>query len=130
MKYKVRIDFDENLDLKNYVEFLKESSFYELIGVVTHYGESGASGHFMARCKSPIDNYWYLYNDSIVEKIGFFTKEAPHVLAIWRPHGGRAYFPGLRASRSPRAVLLHAFSVLVVCAPMGRICFFVLTTNN
>ena len=75
MKYKVRIDFDENLDLKNYVEFLKESSFYELIGVVTHYGESGASGHFMARCKSPIDNYWYLYNDSIVEKIGFFTKE-------------------------------------------------------
>ena len=75
LKYKVRIDFDENLDLKNYVEFLKESSFYELIGVVTHYGESGASGHFMARCKSPIDNYWYLYNDSIVEKIGFFTKE-------------------------------------------------------
>ena len=75
LQYNVKIDFEENLDLKNYVEFLKENSFYELIGVVTHYGESGASGHFMARCKSPLDNYWYLYNDAIVEKIGFFTKE-------------------------------------------------------
>ena len=29
----------------------------------------------MARCKSPLDNFWYLYNDAIVEKIGYFTKE-------------------------------------------------------
>ena len=75
LQYKVKIDFEENLDLKNYVENFKENSFYELIGVVTHYGESGASGHFMARCKSPLDNFWYLYNDAIVQKIGYFTKE-------------------------------------------------------
>ena len=75
LQYKVKIDFEENLDLKNYVEYYKDKAFYELIGVVTHYGESGASGHFMARCRSPIDNYWYLYNDAIVSKIGFFTKE-------------------------------------------------------
>ena len=75
LQYKVKIDFEENLDLKNYVDIFKENSFYELIGVVTHYGESGASGHFMARCKSPLDNFWYLYNDAIVEKIGYFTKE-------------------------------------------------------
>ena len=75
LQYKVKIDFEENLDLKNYVEFFKDQAFYELIGVVTHYGESGASGHFMARCKSPIDGFWYLYNDAIIQKLEFFTKE-------------------------------------------------------
>ena len=75
MQYKVNIDFEENLDLRNYVEYFKESSFYELFGVVTHYGESGASGHFMARCKSPFEECWFLYNDAIVSKIGYFTKE-------------------------------------------------------
>ena len=75
LEHDVKIEFEENLDLKNYVEYLKESSFYELIGVVTHYGESGASGHFMARCKSPVCEDWYLYNDAIVQKIGFFSKE-------------------------------------------------------
>jgi len=75
LQYKIKIDFEENLDLKDYVEYYKDKAFYELIGVVTHYGESGASGHFMARCKSPIDNYWYLYNDAIVTKIEYFTKE-------------------------------------------------------
>ena len=75
IQYKIKIDFEENLDLKDFVEYYKDKAFYELIGVVTHYGESGASGHFMARCKSPFDNYWYLYNDAIVSKIGFFTKD-------------------------------------------------------
>ena len=75
LQYKVKIDFDENLDLKNYVELFKEDSFYELMGVITHYGESGISGHFMARCKSPLDTFWYLYNDAIVQKIEYFTKE-------------------------------------------------------
>ena len=74
LQYKVKIDFDENLNLKNYVEYFKENSFYELIGVVTHYGESGISGHFIARCKSPLDNNWYLYNDAIINKIGYFDK--------------------------------------------------------
>ena len=46
---------------------------YELIGLVTHYGESSASGHFVARCK--FNEEWYLYNDSIVQKIGYFNKD-------------------------------------------------------
>ena len=75
LQYDVKIDFEENLDLKNYVEYFKEDSFYELIGVVTHYGESGASGHFIARCKSPINGLWYLYNDAIIQKLEYFTKE-------------------------------------------------------
>ena len=42
---------------------------YDLYGVVTHLGESGDSGHFVASCKSPCDNKWYRYNDSIVHQI-------------------------------------------------------------
>ena len=75
LEFNVGIDFEENLNLKDYVEYFQDDSFYELFGVVTHYGESGASGHFMARCKSPFDGEWYLYNDAIVQKIGYFTKE-------------------------------------------------------
>ena len=38
-------------------------------------GESGASGHFIAYCRSPIDNQWYKYNDSLVECIGNFYND-------------------------------------------------------
>ena len=76
LQYNVNISFEnENIGLKDYVEYCKDESIYELIGLVTHYGESSASGHFMARCKSPIDGNWYLYNDQIVTKIGYFDKK-------------------------------------------------------
>ena len=48
---------------------------YKLIGVVTHMGESGASGHFIANAKSPIDNEWYTYNDDLVYKVDNFKKQ-------------------------------------------------------
>ena len=71
----VKISFSENLDLKNYVEYLNDECMYELIGVVTHYEKSNENGHFMARCLSPFDGMWYLYNDISVEQIGYFNKE-------------------------------------------------------
>ena len=77
LQYKVNISFEnENLNLGKYVEYGNDESIYELIGLVTHYGDSSANGHFMARCKSPIDREWYLYNDAMVEKIGFFNNES------------------------------------------------------
>ena len=71
----VKISFNENLQLKNYVEYLNDECIYELIGVVTHYGTSNENGHFMARCLSPFDGMWYLYNDIVVKQIGYFNKE-------------------------------------------------------
>ena len=32
-------------------------------------GLSGATGHFIACCKSPINNMWYKYNDYLVTPI-------------------------------------------------------------
>ena len=48
---------------------------FKLIGVVTHLGESDASGHFIAYSKSPIDDKWYKYNDDLVTKVINFKEE-------------------------------------------------------
>ena len=75
IEYNINLTFDENIELKKYVEFLSDECMYELFGVVTHYGDSSQSGHFVARCISPLDGNWYLYNDSIIQKIGYFNKD-------------------------------------------------------
>ena len=86
LQYNVNISFEnENLGLSKFGEYCDKQSIYELIGMVTHYGESNASGHFVARCKSPIDDQWYLYNDQIVQKIDYFdnksfTQGNPYIL--------------------------------------------------
>ena len=48
---------------------------YELIAVVTHKGEGGASGHFIATCKCPADNKWYQFNDDLVFPVSNFNEQ-------------------------------------------------------
>jgi len=74
IQYDIKITFEENIELKKFVEFLSDECMYELIGVVTHYGESSANGHFISRCISPIDGKWYSYNDALIDEIGYFDK--------------------------------------------------------
>ena len=67
IQFKIKLNFPEILDLRAYFEASQMvGGIYELIGVVTHMGESGSSGHFVATCKSPIDHKWYQYNDDLV----------------------------------------------------------------
>ena len=55
IEFKVKLEFDLFIDITNYIELKENKGWkYELIGVLTHLGESGASGHFIAYCKSPI----------------------------------------------------------------------------
>ena len=69
IQYNVKLNFDEQLNLYNFIEH-KETGFnYQIIGVITHVGESGISGHFNAYCKDPISNDWYKFNDSIVIQV-------------------------------------------------------------
>ena len=68
LEYDVKINFEFDLDISNFVCNNKSPKRYELIGVVMHYGESSMSGHYIAYCKSKLDNIWYKYNDSIVTK--------------------------------------------------------------
>ena len=52
-----------------------ERTIYDLYGVITHIGKSGPNAHFIASCKSPIDNNWYRYNDAMVNPITDFNKD-------------------------------------------------------
>ena len=69
------LEFDVNFEYPPYINIDKyvvtKASYgttykYELIGVLSHYGESSMAGHFIAFCKSPVDGNWYCYNDAIV----------------------------------------------------------------
>ena len=74
--YDVKLNFDEVIDIGNYVYIKKGPHLiYHLYAVVTHYGPSSMAGHFIAFCKSPFDNKWYQYNDSIVTLAGDSFKQ-------------------------------------------------------
>ena len=74
-EFDVKIDFFEEINLYNYIEYKDTGYKYKLIGVISHIGESGMSGHFIAYCKDPISNLWNKYNDAIVTKVEDFQNE-------------------------------------------------------
>ena len=74
--YKVKMDFQNTIDITNYViEKDNPRIIYNLYGVITHLGESGPNAHFVATCKSPVDGKWYRYNDAFVTPISDFNKD-------------------------------------------------------
>ena len=68
IQYKVKINYELDLDISDFVCNDKSPKKYELIGVVMYYGESDDNRDFIAYCKCKLDNIWYKYNDSIVTK--------------------------------------------------------------
>ena len=64
--YECKVKFPELLNIINFVTFKDGITVYKLYAVICHYGPSSMSGHFMAYCRNPKNNKWYLYNDSIV----------------------------------------------------------------
>ena len=74
--FKIKLDFSEMLDLTQFViQKDKPQIIYNLYGIITNLGESGPNAHFVAACRSPIDNKWYRYNDAIVTPITDYNKE-------------------------------------------------------
>jgi ubiquitin C-terminal hydrolase len=69
IEFNVKINFMEDLDLSNYIQYQNTGFKYKLIGVITHIGESGMGGHFIAYCKDPISQSWNKYNDAIVSDV-------------------------------------------------------------
>ena len=84
--YNIKLDFNETIDLTQFI--IKKDMpliIYSLYGVITHIGESGPNAHFVASCKSPIDENWYRYNDSMVNLIKDIKKDiidfgSPYIL--------------------------------------------------
>ena len=79
--FKCNVDIPLNFNSSNYC--LKTiNNIYELVGVVSHFGESGMGGHFIAFCKHSIDSKWRCYNDSTVVECqnDYLTKGTPYIL--------------------------------------------------
>ena len=74
-EFDVKIDFYEEINLFNYIEYNGTGYKYKLIGVISHIGESGMGGHFIAYCRDPIKNEWNKFNDAIVTKVVDFQNE-------------------------------------------------------
>ena len=75
IQFDVKINFVEYLNLSNYIEFKNTGVHYELIGVITHIGESGMGGHFIAYCRDPLSKLWNKYNDAIVTDVNNFQND-------------------------------------------------------
>jgi len=55
--YNIKLDFSEIIDITQFVQQRDcPQLIYNLYGVITHIGQSGPNAHFIASCKSPIDN--------------------------------------------------------------------------
>ena len=69
-KYKPsNIDFDEIIDITNFVNFnFGYLIKYRIICVCTHLGYSGSYGHYIAFCRHRNERQWYKFNDSTFKK--------------------------------------------------------------
>jgi len=71
LEFDVNIIFEEYLNLRKYI-YLKDSPYYyELTGVICHFGSNDEGGHFIAYCKNSENCEWYKYNDQFVTKCNF-----------------------------------------------------------
>ena len=74
-EFKVKLNFTQTLNLDKYIELNETGCQYELIGVITHIGESSMSGHFIAYCKEYWTNTWLKFNDAMVNPVTNFQNE-------------------------------------------------------
>ena len=75
LQYNVKINFVEYLNLENYIDIKSTGFNYELFGVITHIGENGQGGHFIAYCRDPFTNVWSKFNDAIVSEVNDFNND-------------------------------------------------------
>ena len=65
-----KINFDEIIDIKKYVNFnFGPRIRYELTAICTHLGSSGEYGHYITFCKNKKEQKWYSFNDSSFNEI-------------------------------------------------------------
>ena len=82
-----RVDFDEVIDITQFVDFnYNQKIKYRILGVCTHYGYSGAYGHYIAFCRNNKENKWYEFNDSSVSECSknSIYKGSPYLLLYER----------------------------------------------
>ena len=73
--------FDEFLDFNNQNIIVNNSSYkkYFLCGIITHLGESGIGGHFIAYCRNDLNSGFTCYNDDLVTKVNIMDAMATKI---------------------------------------------------
>ena len=74
-KFKIKIDFPLQINIRDFVLQKDREELYNLYGVISHIEESESNAHFVSACRSPVDGNWYRYKDDIVTPISNFQKE-------------------------------------------------------
>ena len=79
-----KVEFGEYIDLTGFTEVNCTEKTYSLIGISTHIGASGNSGHYIAYCKDVNKKQWYKFNDSIVSKCSYdeVNSNTPYLLVF------------------------------------------------
>jgi ubiquitin C-terminal hydrolase len=68
----IKLEFNEIIDITQFVlKRDKPQLIYNLYGVITYLDKS----HFIASCKSSINNKWYRFNDDNISPISNIQKE-------------------------------------------------------
>ena len=67
----VYVNILEQINIANYVETQVDNCNFRLISIITHLGQSGTSGHFIAYCFVERENSWFQFNDSLVTRSSF-----------------------------------------------------------
>jgi len=103
------VDFPiEGLDVSKYVKqdfaALGQSPYYDLFGVVNHFGGLNG-GHYTAYCKNSLDNAWYNFNDSSVSGASQsrVVSDAAYVLFYRRRDGAPSAIPKSISSQASTA---------------------------
>ena len=63
------INYDEQIDITRFISNQDEKIIgarYQILGVCSHYGDSGSYGHYIAYCRDKKNKTWYKFNDSMV----------------------------------------------------------------
>ena len=71
IQFNIKLDFTEYLNIHDFL-FFKDNHFkYKLIGVVSYFNTSEGNEHFIAFCRSFVNDQWYRYDDDIVSSSSF-----------------------------------------------------------
>ena len=82
---QMKFNFYEDLNIEKYIDLKEYGCFYKLIGVIISLNGPDKNKHFIAFCRSPIDQKWYKYDDSNVSLVRnadeeIFKNNIPNIL--------------------------------------------------
>ena len=71
----IKVKYEKELNLQNYIEQGETGYFFNLIGIITYFGKNGNRGHFISYCLDPIIKQWFKYDNEKCSQINYFQNE-------------------------------------------------------